>query len=134
MEDVAGQISARRRSCNFPRPAREREAGDGCWGRENKCLVTKWRSAMPPRKSALPEGTDHVVRGASAEDEGAGSLASAKDKLVGQVREQVSSLRSQAGSRARSFADDGKARASSLLEDVSEVIDEAAQAVDRKFG
>jgi ElaB/YqjD/DUF883 family membrane-anchored ribosome-binding protein len=89
---------------------------------------------MPPRKSALPEGTDHVVRGASAEDEGAGSLASAKDKLVGQVREQVSSLRSQAGSKARSFADDGKARATSLLDDVSEVIDEAAQAVDRKFG
>ena len=54
---------------------------------------------MPPRKSALPEGTDHVVRGASAEDEDSGSFASTKEKLVGQVREQVSSLRSQAGSR-----------------------------------
>lgn len=91
---------------------------------------------MPPRQPALPEGTDHIVRGASAEDENEGitSLASAKDKLVGQVREQVSSLRSQGVSRARSFADDGKARATSLLEDVSEVIDEAAQAVERKFG
>ena len=89
---------------------------------------------MPPRKSALPEGTDHVVRGASAEDEDTGSLASTRDKLVGQVREQVSSLRSQAGTRARSFADDGKARATSILDDVSEVIDEAAQAVERKFG
>jgi ElaB/YqjD/DUF883 family membrane-anchored ribosome-binding protein len=89
---------------------------------------------MPPRKPALPEGTDHVVRGASAEGDGVASLASAKDKLVDQVREQVTSLRSQGVDRARSFADDGKARATSLLDDFSEVIDEAAQAVDRKFG
>ena len=108
---------------------------------------------MPPRKSALPEGTDHVVRGASAEDEtetraagagtgaagseagtDAGGFAATREKLVGQVREQVSSLRDQAGSRARTFADDGKARATGILDDVSEVIDEAAQAVERKFG
>ncbi len=91
---------------------------------------------MPPRKSALPEGTDHIVRGASAEDEatGTGGFASTKDRLVGQVRDQVFSLRDQAGTRARSFADDGKARATSILDDVSDVIDEAAQAVERKFG
>jgi len=89
---------------------------------------------MPPRKPALPEGTDHVVRGASAEDDGAGAFASAKDRLVGQVREQVSTLRSQATDKARGFADDGKSRATSLLDDFSEVIDEAAQAVERKFG
>ena len=89
---------------------------------------------MPPRKPALPEGTDHVVRGASAEGDGAAPFVAAKDKLVGQVREQVSTLRSQATSSARGFADDGKTRATSLLEDVSEVIDEAAQAVERKFG
>ena len=89
---------------------------------------------MPPRKPALPEGTDHIVRGASAEGEGTASFASAKDKLVGQVREQVSTLRGEATSKARGFADDGKAKATSLLNDFSEVIDEAAQAVDRKFG
>jgi ElaB/YqjD/DUF883 family membrane-anchored ribosome-binding protein len=50
------------------------------------------------------------------------------------VREQVSTLRGQATTRARGFADDGKARATSMLDDFSEVIDEAAQAVDRKFG
>lgn len=86
---------------------------------------------MPPRQPALPEGTDHVVRGASAEGAEKGS---AREKLVSQVREQVTGLKSQAGTRARSFADDGKARATSLLDDFSEVIDEAAQAVDRKFG
>ena len=39
---------------------------------------------MPPRKSALPEGTDKVVRGASAEGEanGTANLASARDKLL----------------------------------------------------
>jgi ElaB/YqjD/DUF883 family membrane-anchored ribosome-binding protein len=91
---------------------------------------------MPPRKPALPEGTDHVVRGASVGDEagGAASLVAAKDKLVGQVREQVSSLRSQATTRARDFADDGKTRATGLLNDVSEVIGEAAESIDRRFG
>ena len=81
---------------------------------------------MPPRKPTLPK--------ASAEDDSAFGFGSAKDKLVGQVREQVTSLRSQATDKARGFADDGKSKATSLLDDVSEVIDEAAQAVDRKFG
>ena len=99
-------------------------------------VVTKWRTVMAPRKPALPEGTDHVVRGASAGDEadGAATFVAAKDKLVGQVREQVSTLRSQATSKARGFADDGKARATGLLNDVSEVIGEAAEAIDRRFG
>ena len=34
---------------------------------------------MPPRKPALPEGTDHIVRGASAEDEGTASFVATKD-------------------------------------------------------
>jgi ElaB/YqjD/DUF883 family membrane-anchored ribosome-binding protein len=105
-------------------------------GLTNVSVVTKWRPAMPPRKPALPEGTDKVVRGASAEDgaEGVGSFGAAKDKLVGQVREQVSTLRSQATDKARGFADDGKEKATGLLENVSEVIGEAAQAIDRRFG
>ena len=89
-----------------PRPGTG--GGSELFGRQNSSVVTKWRSAMPPRKPDLPEGTDHIVRGASAEDEAeTGSrvrtppvrwrLAATKDKLVGQVREQVSSLRGQAG-------------------------------------
>lgn len=91
---------------------------------------------MPPRKPALPEGTDHVVRGASAEDEtdGVATFVAAKDKLVGQVREQVSSLRSQATDKARGFADGGKEKATGLLNDVSEVIGEAAESIERRFG
>jgi len=89
---------------------------------------------MPPRKSDLPEGTDHIVRGASAEDEAEGGFAATRDKLVGQAREQIATLRGQATDRARGFADDGKARATSLLDDLGEVIDEAASAVERTFG
>lgn len=86
---------------------------------------------MPPRQPALPEGTDQIVRGAAADGEDAGS---ATEKLVGQVREQVASLKSQAGARVRDAAGDGKARATDLLADFGDVIDEAARAVDRKFG
>jgi ElaB/YqjD/DUF883 family membrane-anchored ribosome-binding protein len=96
---------------------------------------------MPRREQELPEGTDHVVRGASAEGSEVGFVASADpgatsgtDRLVSQVRDQVSNLRGQAGSRIRGFADDGKSKATGLLEDFSEVITDAAKSVDQRFG
>jgi len=97
---------------------------------------------MPPRQPALPEGTDHIVRGASAEgtDVGNGFVAkpggggSGTDRLVSQVRDQVTSLRSQATERARGFADEGKGKVTGLLEDVSEVINDAARSVDERLG
>ena len=88
---------------------------------------------MPRHDPALPEGTDHIVQGAAATDvtvrEPGGT-----DKLVGQVRDQVSNLRGQAGSKIRTFADDGKSRATGLLDDFSGVIADAARSVDEKFG
>jgi len=97
---------------------------------------------MPRREPALPEGTDHIVRGASAEGGGeVGFVASADpeatsgtDRLVSQVRDQVTNLRGQAGTRLRGFADDGKSKATGLLDDFSEVITDAARSVDQKFG
>ncbi len=96
---------------------------------------------MPRREPELPEGTDHIVRGASAPGGEIGFVASANpdnisggDRLVSQVRDQVSNLRGQAGSRLRGYADDGKEKASGLLDDFSEVIDDAARSVDQKFG
>jgi len=96
---------------------------------------------MPRRDQELPEGTDHIVRGAAAagsESGGGGFVAtrdgSGTDRLVSQVRGQVESLRGQAGGRIRGLADDGKARATGLLDDFSEVITEAARSVDGKFG
>lgn len=96
---------------------------------------------MPPRQPALPEGTDHVIRGASGSSakQGGGFVASAgegggTDRLVKQVREQVSTIKSQATTRIRGIADEGKEKATGLLDDFSEVIGEAARAVDGKFG
>ena len=97
---------------------------------------------MPPRQPALPEGTDHIIRGASAEggtEVGNGFVASAgtgsgTDRLVSQVRDQVTSLRGQAAERARGLADEGKGRVTGLLEDVSEVINDAARSVDERLG
>ena len=97
---------------------------------------------MPRREPELPEGTDHIVRGASAEGgSDVGFVATAEpgatsgiDRLVSQVRDQVSNLRGQAGGRIRGFADDGKSKATGLLDDFSEVITDAARSVDQKFG
>jgi len=98
---------------------------------------------MSPRQPALPEGTDHVVRGASGSSsskEGAGFVAAAAngesgtDRLVSQVRDQVTGLRGQAADKLRGFADDGKGKVTGLLEDVSEVINDAARSVDERLG
>jgi len=97
---------------------------------------------MPRRDPELPEGTDHIVSGAAATGGGdVGFVASAEpggtsgtDRLVSQVRDQVSNLRGQAGGRLRGYADDGKSKATGLLDDFSVVIADAARSVDSKFG
>jgi len=98
---------------------------------------------MPPRQPALPEGTDHVVKGASGSSNGtkrdAGFVATTDDakgtdRLVSQVRDQVSNLRGTATDRLRGFADGGKGRATGLLDEVSEVIKDAAKSVDERLG
>jgi ElaB/YqjD/DUF883 family membrane-anchored ribosome-binding protein len=56
------------------------------------------------------------------------------DKLAGQVREQVQSLRSQATDRIRDYSEQGKERACGTLDEVSEVIEEAARQIDERLG
>jgi hypothetical protein len=141
---------------------------------------------MPPRDPELPEGTDHIINGASGSSDttgtsgtsgasgSAGSTGSgtgggasdfgssgtsvsrstdtgtsgdsgfvakgdsssggATDKLVSQVRDQVSTLRGQATDKLRGLADDGKGRATGLLDNFSEVINEAARSIDERLG
>ncbi len=91
---------------------------------------------MPRRDPELPEGTDHIVSGAS---ETGGFVATAEsgtgtDRLVNQVRDQVSTLRGQAGDRFRGFADDGKSRATGLLDEFGGVLGDAAKSVDERLG
>ena len=110
---------------------------------------------MPPRDPELPEGTDQIVEGASrgssggssngsGDGDGGGFVArsggegsasgSTTDKLVHQVREQVTSLRGQATDKLRGLADDGKDRATGLLEDIGEIIEDAARSIDQRLG
>ena len=119
---------------------------------------------MPPRDQALPEGTDKIINGASetrdtsatsggnsspkgassprSASSGAGFVASrggndtggATDRIVGQVREQVTSLRDQATDRARQIAEGSKDKTTSLLDDLSEIIHDAARSIDERLG
>ena len=96
---------------------------------------------MPPRDPELPEGTDQIVNGAGTEGGSSGGFVarggnggSTTDKLVGQVRDQVTSLRDQAGDKLRSVADDGKSKATSLLDDVAGIIEDAARSIDERLG
>lgn len=98
---------------------------------------------MPPRQPELPEGTDQIVAGASTEgDEGSGGFVARRDgsgsgttdRLVTQARDQIATLRGQAGEKIRSFADDGKGKASSLLDELGGVLTDAARSVDARLG
>jgi ElaB/YqjD/DUF883 family membrane-anchored ribosome-binding protein len=97
---------------------------------------------MPPRDPELPEGTDQIVNGAATEDGGSGGGFVARggngggttERLVSQVRDQVSSLRGQAGDKLRTMADDGKGRATTLLDDIAGIIEDAAQSIDERLG
>ena len=90
---------------------------------------------MPPRQPELPEGTDQIVEGASAEgNEGTGGFVAragtgardTTDRLVSQARDQISTLRGQAGEKIRAFADDGKGKASGWIEELGGVLTDAA--------
>jgi hypothetical protein len=59
---------------------------------------------------------------------------STTDKLVTQVREQVVSLRGQATDKIMTFADDGKGRATTFLDDLAAVIDDAARSIEDRLG
>jgi hypothetical protein len=97
---------------------------------------------MPPRDPELPEGTDQIVNGAATEDGGSdggfvargGNGGGTTERLVSQVRDQVSSLRGQAGDKLRTIADDGKGRATTLLDDIAGIIEDAAQSIDERLG
>jgi ElaB/YqjD/DUF883 family membrane-anchored ribosome-binding protein len=117
---------------------------------------------MPPREQDLPEGTDTVIAGASRTDgggsgggsggggggsggsggggfvakgggEGGGGGLGA-DKIVSQVRDQVYSLRDQATEKARTYAEGGKDRTTQLLDDIAEIIHDAARSIDDRLG
>jgi uncharacterized protein YjbJ (UPF0337 family) len=56
------------------------------------------------------------------------------DKVVSQLKEGAASLRDQATGKVRDFAQDGKSRATDMLDEFSQVIDETAQSIDQHLG
>ncbi len=55
-------------------------------------------------------------------------------KLVDTAKSQVSSLTDQATGKIREYADQGKDRATSALDDFAEVINDAARSIDERLG
>lgn len=93
---------------------------------------------MPRRDPELPEGTDKVVNGASETGGGfvakTGGARDTSDKLVRQMKDQVTTLRGQAGEKLRAYADDGKGKGATLLDDISAVIEDAAKSIEERLG
>ncbi len=65
---------------------------------------------------------------------GGGGSGGGTERIRTQVRDQIQSLKSQATDKARQFADDGKGRATDMLEGLGGVITDAAQAIDQRLG
>lgn len=112
---------------------------------------------MAPQDETLPEGTDHIINGAmktrpdssgggdptsgfvapadAADDTGGSTMdENADNGIRGQLRQGVASLRQQAGGRIREAADDGKSRTSDALDELSRIVEEAAESIEERLG
>lgn len=112
---------------------------------------------MPARNTELPEGTDHIVNGAMQTGGGGGGGGAPAGTAPGgnfvasgnagtddtggtatgiknQIRQGAHSLKSQAVDKARTYADDGKGRATGALDDLARIVQDTAAEVDEKFG
>ncbi len=102
----------------------------------------------------LPEGTDTIIPGASVDGEpgdgfalghgtagfqGAGDdfadkAADLKDEAAKTLSDKTAGLREQAGDKARSFALQGKDKATDALDNVVRMVEDAAGTIDDKVG
>jgi ElaB/YqjD/DUF883 family membrane-anchored ribosome-binding protein len=112
---------------------------------------------MPARDPDLPEGTDHIVNGAmktrpetsagadptsgfvapsaTADDTGGTAVTDNRGNgISAQVREGIASLKGQAGERIRGAADEGKSKTSDALEELSRIVEEAAESIEERLG
>jgi ElaB/YqjD/DUF883 family membrane-anchored ribosome-binding protein len=102
---------------------------------------------MAADDQTLPEGTDTIIEGAGANDgddyvgdvadtadaaapSTSGTTASARDQFT----DRYEALRGQAGDKARDFVQAGKDRATAAIDDVIQMIEDAAAEVDDKIG
>nr|WP_295370186.1 hypothetical protein [uncultured Sphingosinicella sp.] len=73
-------------------------------------------------------------KGSSGGGSSSGGSSGATGKIAGQVREQVQGLKSQATDKVRQYADQGKERADSVLDNFNQVVQDAARSVDERLG
>jgi ElaB/YqjD/DUF883 family membrane-anchored ribosome-binding protein len=84
-------------------------------------------AAFTPAAPLKDAGVEFAPEGKAS---GAGTLADAKQSVL----DQVSKGREQATEKARTFADDGKAKAADALTQLSQLLTDAAGQVDEKLG
>ena len=65
---------------------------------------------------------------------GTGGNAASGSGVGEQLRGQMYNLRDQAGGKVRTFAEDGKSRATDVLEELSRVVADTAESIDERLG
>jgi ElaB/YqjD/DUF883 family membrane-anchored ribosome-binding protein len=105
---------------------------------------------MADDKTALPDGTDTVIAGASKEDngdtltakdtalvtknEGPASAGAAERGLTDRFREGREQLAGQAGEKARGLVSQGLERTAEALANVSKMVGDTANGIDERLG
>ncbi len=93
---------------------------------------------MTEQKDTLPEGTDHIVSGAAVTSENEEQLIvrepTARDKMIGKVKESSNKLADQAADKTRGFVGQGLERSSEALANVSKLVGDTADGLDDRLG
>ena len=89
-------------------------------------------------QNELPEGTDTVIAGASVTSENEEQLIvrepTARDKVLGKVREGRGKLAGQAADKTRGLVGQGLERGSEALANVSRLVGDTAGGLDERLG
>jgi len=86
----------------------------------------------------LPEGTDTIISGAAVENENEEALIvrepTARDRVLGKVREGSGKLAGQAADKTRGLVGQGLERGSEALANVSRLVGDTAAGLDERLG
>jgi len=81
----------------------------------------------------LPEGTDHVIPGATRSETGDRIKDEATD-MRGKASAKAAEIKDQISDKARTYAEEGKARASDGLDSVAKLIGDSVAQIEEKLG
>lgn len=86
------------------------------------------------KSRAATKAGDAAPKGSAFQFDKDSDGAQSASGIVGQVREQISTLTGQAGDKAREYADEGKGKATGLLQNLAEILADASGSVEDKLG